>query len=245
VSGAPPPPPEAVAVFGDRLELAAEYAELLATDATVRGLIGPAEVPRLWVRHLLNCAVLGELIAPDTRVIDVGSGAGLPGVPLAIARPDLEIVLVEPLSRRSGWLEATVNRLGLSSVSVRRARAEDLAGAVSAPVVTARAVAPLARLASWCLPLVAPGGELLAMKGQSAASEVEAAGVELRRLGAVAWEVLPIGVEILLDHTSVVRVRVGTDAGAARASGSGRRVPQQPMKRSGQRARQRDRGGNG
>jgi 16S rRNA (guanine527-N7)-methyltransferase len=120
-------------VFGDRLDLAVRYAELLAADAIVRGLIGPAEVPRLWVRHLINCAVLGELIAPGRRVLDVGSGAGLPGLPLAIARPDLEVVLVEPLLRRSTWLEETVERLGLTSVEVRRGRAEELAGSLSAP----------------------------------------------------------------------------------------------------------------
>jgi 16S rRNA (guanine527-N7)-methyltransferase len=232
-------------VFGDRLDLAVRYAELLATDAIVRGLIGPAEVPRLWIRHLINSAVLGELIAPGRRVLDVGSGAGLPGLPLAIARPDLEVVLVEPLLRRSSWLEETVERLGLTSVEVRRGRAEELAGSLSAPVVTARAVAPLDRLATWCLPLVAPGGELLAMKGQGARAELEGASEHLRRLGAVAWEVVPIGLRILVDHTSVVRVKVGTGAGRAQRSGPGRGSTQQPMNRSEQRARQRDRGGDG
>jgi 16S rRNA (guanine527-N7)-methyltransferase len=202
-------------------------------------------VPRLWVRHLINCAVLGELIAPGSHVLDIGSGAGLPGLPLAIARPDLSVVLVEPLLRRSSWLEETVDRLGLTSVEVRRSRAEQLAGAVSAPVVTARAVAPLDRLVTWCLPLVAPGGELLAMKGQGAQAELDAAAERLHRLGAVAWEVVPIGVQTLLDHTSAVRVKVGTGVGRARRSDRGRGSPQQPSKRSEQRARQRDRGGDG
>ena len=239
MTGAPPPPPEATAVFGDRLGLAVQYADLLATDATERGLIGPAEVPRLWVRHLINCAVLGELIAPGSRVLDVGSGAGLPGLALAIARPDLDVVLIEPLLRRSGWLAETVERLGLTSVEVRRARAEELAGTVSARVVTARAVAPLDRLATWCLPLVAADGELLAMKGQGAQAELDGAREQLRRLGAVAWEVVPIGAQILPDHTTVVPVRVGTGAGRTRRSGRGRGTPRQLPSRSDERSDER------
>jgi 16S rRNA (guanine527-N7)-methyltransferase len=241
---APAVPDKAGAVFGDRLPLALRYADLLATEATVRGLIGPGEVPRLWERHLLNCAVLGELIEPGSRVIDVGSGAGLPGIPLAIARPDVHVVLVEPLLRRSSWLQETVERLGLSTVEVRRGRAEEAAGSLSAPVVTARAVAPLERLAAWCLPLVTPGGELLAMKGTSAQAELDSAADRLAGLGAVAWEVVAIGVNTLLDHTSVVRVKVGMDAPSGRRSAARRRAPR-PVKRPDQRARQRDRGGDG
>lgn len=232
-------------VFGDRLDLAVRYVELLATGAIDRGLIGPAEVPRLWVRHLINSAVLGELIPPSRRVLDIGSGAGLPGLALAIARPDLNVVLVEPLLRRSSWLEQTVQELGLGSVEVRRGRAEELAGSMSAPVVTARAVAPLDRLATWCLPLVDPGGELLAIKGQSAQAELDAASDHLRRLGAVAWEVVPIGEQILLDHTSVVRVKVGTGVGTARGSGTARRSRTHSTKRAEQQARRRDRGADG
>jgi 16S rRNA (guanine527-N7)-methyltransferase len=217
------------------------YADLLAQQATVRGLIGPAEVPRLWERHLLNCAVIGELVDGGRRVLDIGSGAGLPGLPLAIARPDLQVVLVEPLLRRVRWLQETVDGLGLSHVEVRRGRAEELVGALSAPVVTARAVAPLERLATWCLPLVEPGGELLAMKGASAARELEDAVPALTRLGAVSWAVVPVGSTTLLDHTSVVRVKVGTDARPGRRSAARRRASR-PASGPDQRGRRPDRG---
>src|SRR6478672_2865340 len=177
---APPAPASAATVFGGRLGLAERYADALAREATVRGLIGPAEVPRLWERHLVNCAVLGELVPSGSRVVDVGSGAGLPGIPLALARPDLSVVLVEPLLRRSGWLEDIVDRLQLASVRVVRSRAEELHGSLSAPVVTARAVAPMERLARWCLPLVEPGGQLLAIKGRGAQAELHEAAAGLR-----------------------------------------------------------------
>lgn len=226
---APPPPLEASTVFGERLALARRYADLLADEASVRGLIGPAEVPRLWTRHLLNCAVLGELVPEGCEVVDVGSGAGLPGLALAIGRPDLSLVLVEPLLRRSSWLEDVVSRLELSRVRVLRARAEQLGTHLRAPMVTARAVAPLSRLARWCLPLVAPGGELLAMKGANAQTELTGSADELRRLGAVGMEVVSAGAGILSDPTSVVRVRVGTSgrpgrpqAGAGRGRGGSR-----------------------
>lgn len=224
-------PPVAAALFGDRLALAEQYAGLLAEQAVVRGLIGPAELPRLWSRHLLNCAVLAELVPADAHLVDVGSGAGLPGVVLAIARPDLQVTLVEPLLRRSSWLEDVVRELGLTQVTVHRARAEELAGRLAAAVVTARAVAPMDRLARWCLPLVAPGGELLAMKGRGAAAELAVAAPRLRRMGAVEWSVQTIGADQLADPTSVIRVRVGPDAAP-----TGRR-------RAGQRSHPRDRGG--
>jgi 16S rRNA (guanine527-N7)-methyltransferase len=223
------PPSQAADIFGDRLELAGRYAKLLADEATVRGLIGPAELPRLWSRHLLNCAVLGELVPVGADLIDVGSGAGLPGIPLAIARPDLRITLVEPLLRRSSWLENVVHRLGLDQVEVRRARAEELAGTLSAAVVTARALAPLDRLVTWCLPLVQPGGELLAMKGQAAQAELDAAVPRLRRMGAQTWEILPIGVDTLADQTSVVRVKVGS---SERPTGRSRAGQVRPKQRS-------------
>jgi 16S rRNA (guanine527-N7)-methyltransferase len=205
-----PTPPAAVPVFGDRIGLAEQFAGLLASEGTERGLIGPSEPGRLWSRHLLNCAVLGELIPDGADVMDVGSGAGLPGLVLAIARPDLSLVLVEPLLRRSSWLADVVHRLELDRVVVVRARAEELWGQRSASVVTARAVAPLDRLVAWCLPLVSPGGSLLAMKGESAATELTAALPTLERLGAQGWEVLPVGLGTLPDPTSVVQVKVGS-----------------------------------
>ncbi len=168
------------AVFGDAFDRAEEYVRLLATEGTVRGLIGPREVPRLWDRHLLNSVALAPLVPAGARVVDVGSGAGLPGIPLALVRPDLTITLLEPLARRVTFLDECVDALGLGRVSVVRGRAEE--GPVrrslgGADVVTARAVAPLEKLAGWCLPLLRPGGQLLALKGSSAAEELAAAGL--------------------------------------------------------------------
>jgi 16S rRNA (guanine527-N7)-methyltransferase len=175
----PAVPPEARAVFGPAVDAAVEYARLLATEGTVRGLIGPREVPRIWERHLLNSAAIASLVPAGARVVDVGSGAGLPGIPLALARPDLTVTLLEPLARRVAFLTECVERLGLVRVTVVRGRAEEgpirreLGGA---DVVTARAVAPLDKLAGWCLPLLRAGGLLLALKGSTAADELAAAG---------------------------------------------------------------------
>jgi 16S rRNA (guanine527-N7)-methyltransferase len=172
-------PVEAGSVFGPAVDAAVEYARLLATEGTVRGLIGPREVTRLWERHLLNSAAIESLVPVGARVVDVGSGAGLPGIPLALARPDLTVTLLEPLARRVAFLTECVRRLGLERVTVVRGRAEEgpirrqLGGA---DVVTARAVAPLDKLAGWCLPLLRPGGLLLAMKGSTAAAELAATG---------------------------------------------------------------------
>jgi 16S rRNA (guanine527-N7)-methyltransferase len=159
-------------VFGDRDELAARYLAHLATTGVERGLIGPREVPRLWERHVLNCAPLTDVIPTGSRVIDVGSGAGLPGVVLAIRRPDVSVTLVEPLLRRSTWLLEVCADLGLRSVAILRARAPAVGSTVRASIVVARAVAPLRTLAAWCLPLVEPEGSLLAIKGRAAAAEV-------------------------------------------------------------------------
>jgi 16S rRNA (guanine527-N7)-methyltransferase len=201
-------PVEARRVFAvDRLPRAERYAELLATEGVVRGLIGPREAPRLWERHLLNCAVLAELVPPAASVADVGSGAGLPGVVLAIARTDLRVTLVEPLLRRTRFLDEVVEALGLQEqVEVVRARAEELAGTRTFDVVTARAVAPLDRLARWCLPLVDPGGELVAMKGASARAEVEAAMPALTALGCADPVVVELGVGVLAESTWAVRL---------------------------------------
>lgn len=171
-----------------------------------RGLLGPREVPRIWDRHVLNCAVLTQLLPGGTRVCDIGSGAGLPGLVLAIARPDLSVVLLEPLLRRYDFLVETVEALSLTNVTVRRARAEDLHGELAVPVVTARAVASLDRLAAWALPLLAPGGQLLALKGASAESELRGAAPTLRRLGAVNWSLETVGSGVVTPPTTVVRV---------------------------------------
>ena len=208
-SGAPlpPPPPSARTVFPPgRLELAERYAELLATEGVLRGLIGPREGSRLWERHLLNCAVLGELVPPGSGVCDVGSGAGLPGIVLAIARPDLTVTLVEPLLRRTTFLQEVVAELGLSGVEVHRARAEALHDSRVFDVVTSRAVAPLDRLLTWSMPLVAPTGTLVAMKGTTAADEVVAAESVLHRLGCATPEVLSVGGKLVDSPTTAIRV---------------------------------------
>jgi 16S rRNA (guanine527-N7)-methyltransferase len=189
----PDAPPVAAAVFGDRLPLAVRYGELLAGAGVERGLLGPREAPRLWERHLLNCAGVAELLEPGQEVLDAGSGAGLPGIVLAICRDDVDVVLVEPLQRRAAFLTEVVAELGLSTVTVQRSRLEDLAGKVLVDVVVARAVAPLDRLAAWTLPLLRTGGRLLAMKGEQADSELAAGRPALRRAGAESAEVVTVG----------------------------------------------------
>ena len=179
---------------------------MLATDGVVRGLIGPREAPRLWDRHLLNCAVLGEVIPAEVSVCDIGSGAGLPGLVLAIARPDLRITLVEPLLRRTTFLSEVVERLALTQVTVVRGRAEEVKERHGFDVVTSRAVAPLDRLLQWSMPLVAPHGALVAMKGSSVAEEITAARPVLRKLGCAAPEILTLGTDSLVHSTHALRV---------------------------------------
>ncbi|GAA4876062.1 16S rRNA (guanine(527)-N(7))-methyltransferase RsmG [Serinicoccus chungangensis] len=213
---APPPPEQAREIFAERLPVAVRYAELLATTGISHGLIGPRETGRLWERHLLNCAVVEVLCREDEQVVDIGSGAGLPGVVLAIARPDLRLHLVEPLLRRTTWLEHAVAELGLDNVTVHRGRAEDVD--LEAPVVTARAVASLDKLIRWGFPLLADEGRLLALKGEAAAAELEQARPVLRRHGVTQAQV-----HVLAEGTVAGPVRVveivrpagGRDAGEA------------------------------
>jgi 16S rRNA (guanine527-N7)-methyltransferase len=206
----PPEPlvPAARALFAQRLPLARRYAELLSTDGVVRGLIGPREAPRIWDRHLLNCAVVGEIVDRDACVLDVGSGAGLPGLPLALARPDLTVVLIDSLARRTTFLTQVVAELGLADrVSVVRGRAEELADRLpAADAVTARAVAPLNRLAGWCLPLTALGGRVLALKGAGAADEVTAHRAAIARLGGGTPTIRYCGTDLLDEPTTVVEI---------------------------------------
>lgn len=194
---------------GDRLAAMTRFAELLADTGVSHGLIGPREVPRLWDRHLLNCAVIEDAFVQDARVLDVGSGAGLPGVALAIVRPDLHLVLVEPMARRTAWLEATVGELELANVDVQRGRAQDLHGRLTAPYVTARAVARLDKLARWTFPLLLPGGTLVAMKGSSAADELAADRPALTRAGMVSAEVTRHGAGLVDPPTTTVDLVVG------------------------------------
>jgi 16S rRNA (guanine527-N7)-methyltransferase len=193
------------------LLLACRYAELLTSSGVERGLLGPREASRIWERHLLNCAVVGELLPRAARVVDIGSGAGLPGIVLACARPDLRIDLVEPMARRVTFLEEAVAALALAGrVSVVRGRAEQRAVIRRvAPVawVTARAVAPLDRLAAWCLPLLKPGGHLLALKGRRGAEELDEHRDAVSRLGGVDQHVVLCGVDLLASPTTVIVIR--------------------------------------
>lgn len=204
-------------MFGDRFDDAVRYAELLAEAGVQRGLIGPREVPRLWERHLLNCAVLSEVVPEGVTVCDVGSGAGLPGIPLALVREDLKITLLEPLLRRTTFLTEVVELLGLDHVTVVRGRAEEVMGKLTpVHVVTARAVAPLDRLAAWGVPLLRPYGEMLALKGDTAEEELKAAGTALSKLGAVETSILHVGEGVVDPLSTVVRVEVGESPGGVR-----------------------------
>lgn len=195
-------------MFGARLALAERYATLLAEEGVAWGLIGPREVDRVWDRHILNCAVLGELVPTGATVADIGSGAGLPGIPLALARPDLDVTLVEPLLRRTRFLDLVVGELRLERVRVLRGRADSPQVREAAPfdVVTARAVAPLERLARWCLPLLGPTGQVLALKGAAATEELAAAAGALAELGAGEGSVHLIGESVVRPGARVVSI---------------------------------------
>jgi 16S rRNA (guanine527-N7)-methyltransferase len=194
----------AASVFGTALPVAEAYAGLLATRGVDQGLLGPHELPRLWDRHLLNCAVVTELIDERYKtLLDLGSGAGLPGLVLAMLRPDMEVTLLEPMERRCRFLAECVTELGLANASVLRGRAEDVT--VRSEVVTARAVAPLSRLAGLAMGTVRPGGMVLAIKGRTAAQELTAAKSVLRRLGARDAEVVWAGHGKVDPATTVVR----------------------------------------
>lgn len=199
-------PPEAGRVFGDRLDDARRYARLLAEVGLDRGLIGPREVDRLWQRHLLNSAAVGELIERGQRVVDIGSGAGLPGVPLALARPDLRVILVEPMLRRSEFLRDVVGMFDFNG-SVVRGRAEDAmvrAAVGEVDVAVSRAVASLDKLAQWSVPLLRPGGLMLAIKGEHAAEEVDRQRRVMASFGADGARVVRCGVDYLEQPASVV-----------------------------------------
>jgi 16S rRNA (guanine527-N7)-methyltransferase len=204
-----PAPAVAATVFGAGLPEAVRYADLLATEGLVRGLLGPREAERIWDRHLLNSAVVAELLPAGAQVVDVGSGAGLPGIPVALARPDVRVVLLEPLARRCAFLQEAVDSLGLSDrVRVQRGRAPDAADSwpFLMDYALARAVAPMDRLVSWTMPLVAPGGELLAVRGERAEQDLQAAQPGMARLGAGAGQVVEVGADLLGAPVRVVRV---------------------------------------
>ena len=196
--------PRLADVFGERLGAVSAFRDALVAEGEKRGLIGPREASRLWERHLLNSAAVVRFLR-DGAVIDVGSGAGLPGLVIAAMEPGREVILIEPMERRVAWLEEIAGRLGLQNVRVIRARAESAAGLVRAPSVTARAVAPLAKLARWCVPLVAEGGQMLFLKGRGAGEEVAAASGALRSLRLEA-EVVEVASLPGLEATRVIRL---------------------------------------
>jgi 16S rRNA (guanine527-N7)-methyltransferase len=226
--GAGQPPPGAAAVFADALPLAQEYARLLAGPGVERGLIGPAEAARIWDRHLLNCAAVAELVPPECTLADIGSGAGLPGLVVAMLRPHASVTLVESTARRAAFLDECRSALNLGNVEVVRGRAEELAGRLAVDVVTARAVAPLDRLAGWCLGLLRPGGLALAIKGASAEAELARAHPVLTQLGVDDARVVDVGSE-----GGAAAARVVVFSAPARRPGG-----RQPNRRSRPRSRQ-------
>ena len=224
----PPTPSVAASVFGAGLSLAERFAVILADTGVSHGLIGPREVPILWERHILNCAVVHEAFPPSAEIVDVGSGAGLPGLALAIARPDLVVHLVEPMLRRTTWLEVTIDELGLDNAVVHRGRAEEFHGRLSTPYATARAVARIDKLARWTFPLLSEGGVLVALKGSQAAEELAAEERVLTRLGMREARLGNYGEAILDVPTVTLELTVTTMArGSAsprkRAGGAGGR----------------------
>ncbi|TXN29274.1 16S rRNA (guanine(527)-N(7))-methyltransferase RsmG [Lacisediminihabitans profunda] len=200
--------PEAAAeLFGDRMELARAYTRHLAERGEELGLIGPLEIPRLWTRHVLNSALLAPLLRPG-RVGDIGSGAGLPGLVLAIARPDVQLILIEPMERRVEWLRHETAELGLDNVEVVRARAEEAKLKPWLDQATARAVSALSKLIPLTVPLVRSGGELLFLKGAGVSAEVEAAAKSIRKARLTDVEVLTLGEGLVTEVTRVFRATV-------------------------------------
>lgn len=212
-------PGSAAELFADRIDLARRYVGWLVDAGVVRGLIGPREPARIWTRHVLNCAVATVFLPPMARVVDVGSGAGLPGIPWAIARPDCTFSLVEPLERRAAFLNEVVTDLGLANVVVVRGRAEDVVNECGqADVITSRAVAPLAKLARWSAPLARHGGEIIALKGASAADEIVRDRSALGLLGLKDLRVEEAGVGVVDETTYVIRATVDRAAAAGKRS---------------------------
>lgn len=201
-------PTAAATLFGDRIDVARSFTNELARRGEELGLIGPLELPRLWTRHILNSAVLAPLLEAQGRVADVGSGAGLPGLVLAIARPDVHLTLIEPMERRVDWLTSEAARLGLTNVDVVRARAEDVADEIVVDQVTARAVSALSKLIPLTVPLVRSGGQLILMKGARVVDEMEKARKVILRKRLTDVEVLELGVGVVEETTRVFRATV-------------------------------------
>lgn len=221
-AGLPAAPAAAATIFGDQLEVAERFAGILADTGVSHGLVGPREVPRLWERHVLNCAVAHTAFPEGVTVIDVGSGAGLPGLALAVARPDLHIDLVEPMLRRTTWLSTTIGELGLVNCTVHRGRAEEFQGRLRAPFATARAVARIDRLARWTFPLLDDGGTLVALKGDRAVVELDEERRALERLGMVSAAIRTYGTGLLEVPTVTMELTVGARNAKARGKSTPR-----------------------
>ena len=201
-------PKEAQEVYGEHIGQARQYFDLLVRDGDLLGLIGPRELPKLWSRHILNSAVVADLVEDGQVVADVGSGAGFPGIPMAILRPKVKFVLIEPMERRANWLaDVVVPTLGLENVKVLRGRAEE-APLRNYDVTTARAVSALPKLLRMLVPLTAPGGQVLAMKGSKAQDEIEESRSLAKKLKLDSFEIVTVGENLLVDPTTVVRVRL-------------------------------------
>lgn len=199
-------PAQAAVIFGAQIDQARAYFKALVRDGDLLGLLGPREMPKLWTRHILNSAVVAELVLPGQSVADVGSGAGLPGIPMALAQPGAHFTLIEPMERRSDWLKQMVQELGLSNVTVNRARAEEVGDVFD--VVTARAVSALPKLLKMCVPLTRHGGEIIALKGSKAGEEIEESKKLQKKLGIESFEIVRCGQELLAEPTLVVRTKL-------------------------------------
>lgn len=204
-----PEPGYATELFGQRIELARGYTARLASDSETFGLLGPRELPRIWSRHVINSALLAELVPDGSKVVDVGSGAGLPGIPMAIAQPNAHFTLVEPMERRSNWMQAVVDDLGIDNVTILRARAEEVEQ-TDFDFATARAVAALDKLLRLLTPLIRFSNHktIIALKGSKAPDEILAAGKKLELLGYTQPEVLTLGLDKAPETATVVRTRL-------------------------------------
>ncbi len=199
-------PAAAAQIFGGQIEQARAYFNALVRDGDLLGLLGPREMPKLWSRHILNSAVVAQLVEPGKTVADVGSGAGLPGIPMALAQPEAQFTLIEPMERRSDWLKLMVTEIGLKNVTVKRARAEEVGEVFD--IVTARAVSALPKLLRMCVPLTKHGGAVIALKGSKAGEEIEEAKKLQKKLGIESFEIIKVGSELLADPTLVVRTKL-------------------------------------